>query len=675
MSAQLKYVVDQLNKEPFRRNYNLISFDSLEQLQLLQVLNDVLAEINPQHKLDIREETPDTTAMRMLTELRVLKYKPTVPPGEFRSGLVAGDKPVVYSILEWLFQKMPELKKRAYLARFLIKIEVPGDILQDEQVMDTYTQYEGLIESFTELHKTTESLKTSGFSTTEIRKDISQMEDEKDQVTKRIERLKKKVESVPNYEHMMSIARNFRKEQERETALGQQKQEQKNQLHHAEQRLQRMKHQLKDLKQSTVGVSAEDLVKKLEEENKVNAYMCEEKLPKDLETLRKACQDLERVVNEPAMGQGDLEEIQNQIKSMNSEVNGLIEKRMMHSNPTDDKLSLFRQQASIIARKKAGAADALREAKEELLQARQELADKREAAKNLEGEEVLKGDEFKRYVNKLRGKSTDYKKKRQELAELRAELGVLSRTEEILKQRDEQIQQRLAKLEAKKGVSGYHDTQEELEKVSTIKSELDEVKGRTLEDMSELVRKLNTSIAAKKADLAPIIKELRPLRQQAQELQIEYDEKKTAYDTKAAGLESNRSKLEQEVRAYREECSQEESRYHYLHCMLKMIEMQNQRVASEMKAYTSADQAEKKKAFRDQYTRKLQEQENLGKSLRDKQKAVKESHGPSMKQMKMWSDFQTLMECKKRCFLQQGRDVDADRMVRDEAANEERLVL
>ena len=44
-----------------------------------------------------------------------------------------------------------------------------------------------------------------------------------------------------------------------------------------------------------------------------------------------------------------------------------------------------------------------------------------------------------------------------------------------------------AKLEAKKGVSGYHDTQEELEKVSTIKSELDDVKGRTLEDMSELV--------------------------------------------------------------------------------------------------------------------------------------------------------------------------------------------
>ena len=43
-------------------------------------------------------------------------------------------------------------------------------------------------------------------------------------------------------------------------------------------------------------------------------------------------------------------------------------------------------------------------------------------------------------------------------------------------------------IEATKGVSGYHDTQEELEKVSAIKSDLDEQKGKTLEDISELVR-------------------------------------------------------------------------------------------------------------------------------------------------------------------------------------------
>lgn len=46
MSEQLKFIVEQLNLEPFRKNLNLITFDSLEPMQLLQVLNDVLAEID-----------------------------------------------------------------------------------------------------------------------------------------------------------------------------------------------------------------------------------------------------------------------------------------------------------------------------------------------------------------------------------------------------------------------------------------------------------------------------------------------------------------------------------------------------------------------------------------------------------------------------------------------------
>lgn len=80
-----------------------------------------------------------------------------------------------------------------------------------------------------------------------------------------------------------------------------------------------------------------------------------------------------------------------------------------------------------------------------------------------------------------------------------------------------------------------------------------------------------------------------------QELSQEYDEKKAQYESCAAGLESNRSKLEQvgfirsgrasvlcdtmlwwdivcfvysqEVKALREETSQEENRYHYINSM------------------------------------------------------------------------------------------------------------
>lgn len=49
-----------------------------------------------------------------------------------------GDKHIIYPILQYLFEKLPELKKRAYVARYLMKLEVPGDILVDGEVNDLY---------------------------------------------------------------------------------------------------------------------------------------------------------------------------------------------------------------------------------------------------------------------------------------------------------------------------------------------------------------------------------------------------------------------------------------------------------------------------------------------------------------------------------------------------------
>ena len=73
-------------------------------------------------------------------------------------------------------------------------------------------------------------------------------------------------------------------------------------------------------------------------------------------------------------------------------------------------------------------------------------------------------------------------------------------------------------VESKKGVAGYRQTQDDLEKVSALKSNLDHQKGQTLEEISDMVKVLTQSIAEKKGALAPIIKELRPLRQRSQVL-------------------------------------------------------------------------------------------------------------------------------------------------------------
>uniref|UniRef100_A0A668VKC1 Intraflagellar transport protein 81 homolog n=1 Tax=Oreochromis aureus TaxID=47969 RepID=A0A668VKC1_OREAU len=685
MSEQLKFIVEQLNGEPFKKNFNLITFDSLEPMQLLQILNDVLAEIDPKQAIDIREEMPEQTVKRICALLGMLKYK---PPGNisdvssFRQGLVTGSKPVIHPILHWLLQRVPELKKRAYLARFLVKLEVPADFLQDDIINDTYHQYEELVEGFKTYHKECEQLRTSGFSTAEIRRDISAMEEEKDQLIKRVERLKKRVESVSNHQRMLEQARQLRVEKEREEALTHQKQEQKNQLFQAEQRRLRSEQQLKDLRQAAADANPENwslcplhsgLMKRLEEEIKINSYMVSEKLPKELEGMRRTVQFLQKVASEPAMGQADLQELEDKIKEADSQINQLIEKRMMRYDPMDDKLSLYRQQASIIARRKESKAEELQEAREELAAAERELRQRTNQTQGSDGEEVIRGDEMKRLVAKLRSKGTVYKKKRQEIAELKADYGVVQRTEEILKQRHDAVQQKLQTVEAEKGISGYSDTQEELERVSAIKSELDEKKGRTLDDMSEMVKKLNSMIVEKKSALAPIIKELRSLRQQSQELGQEYEEKKAQYESCAVGLESNRSKLEQEVKALRDEMAQKENRYHYINTMSEILEMQIQRAAEEMKAYVSPDPQEKKKAIREVYMKNISEQELLGKKLREEQKMVRESHSANMEQVKMWRDLEQLMECKRQCFIRAKNRESIGQIIQE--GGEDRLVL
>ena len=50
--------------------------------------------------MDIREEEPEKTALRLLGMLRILKYKPPDHLSEvFRQGLVEGDKQVEVSMI------------------------------------------------------------------------------------------------------------------------------------------------------------------------------------------------------------------------------------------------------------------------------------------------------------------------------------------------------------------------------------------------------------------------------------------------------------------------------------------------------------------------------------------------------------------------------------------------
>jgi hypothetical protein len=70
--------------------------------------------------------------------------------------------------------------------------------------------------------------------------------------------------------------------------------------------------------------------------------------------------------------------------------------------------------------------------------------------------------------------------------------------------------------ERKQGIEGYFSTQERLEELSTMKMEQDELKGKTLDEITGLIKTLNNRIASKKAELDPLLKEVKPLRARIQ---------------------------------------------------------------------------------------------------------------------------------------------------------------
>lgn len=88
---------------------------------------------------------------------------------------------------------------------------------------------------------------------------------------------------------------------------------------------------------------------------------------------------------------------------------------------------------------------------------------------------------------------------------------------------------------------------------------------------------------------------------------------------------------------------------------------------------------------REQFTKKIQEQENLGKGLRDKQKSVRENQDVNVNQVKMWRDVERLLQVKLQLAQRNsGHSADGGDSVRpsgkhrrmaDSSAAEDRLVL
>jgi intraflagellar transport protein 81 len=650
MGGELQFIVDRLNDPPFQMQLTMVAFDEKSPFELLEVVNEVMANLSSQHRIDLRDETPDATATRMLEFMRVLNYKISIEMQQAKAALLHGEPQLIYPMLAWMLQRLPELQKRAYLARFLVNVEVPEHMFTDEEVVEVYQNYKDLQEEFKEVHKTSDKYKSQLISPNEIKKAIMQMEEDKGMLEQKVENLKTKLADHERFEEMFEATHKLRLQQDEQVKLQDRLKDQKAQLLQAEARLNGMVERLNAQRseRSSSSQDARQTLEALEREVDSLEQRALETLPKEIQLKQRRMEELQQVLAEPSVNEVEVAQMEQQQKQMARAVQQLEErKRAQNINP-DDKLAMFRQQATLVAKKREAIAQRLATVGRERAGIEAELAEKAGDLAKVSDRPVLKGDEFRKYASELRGKTAVYKRYRAELSEIRAEWGVVSRTEGLLRQQERALAATLGEVEARRGLTGYGHTQEELEKVSAAKAEVDEVKGKTLEELSAVVAEINDKIKRHKNKLAPQIVKLRKMRTDVRDKETGYLEKKTLYNNTKAGIDSDLGTVRAEAEVALKEAAHEESNVYYYESLgqIETVKLQRSNDERAGRFRRTLPDGTQVRSYKELYAHKIKQQDAASKELRDRQKRIKENQGPNAKQVKMFKDLHKLLRCK-----------------------------
>ena len=262
-------IVELLKRPPFNKKLSLVTFDQLSVQGRTEILNDVLVYLDEkQHKVDLTEETDERRGQRIAQFLNLMKYPNMGKDLEsFMKAIAEGNQTVIYPILNWLLTELDALKKRAYLANFLVPIDVPQEFFQAPEVKDTFAVYKALQKRFTAQHKKVSKYRQNKRAPSELKREIQQLEIERGQLKDKIRKLKSDTSSMKGFAEMLKVTSEYRQEQETEVKLHERIQEQQHFLRLEEQHYEEVKRNLSEMErkyEQGAKLSAADTLKRLE---------------------------------------------------------------------------------------------------------------------------------------------------------------------------------------------------------------------------------------------------------------------------------------------------------------------------------------------------------------------------------------------------------------------------
>lgn len=670
MASQLKEIVERLNTDPFHCDLSLVGFDEKEPFELMEILKKVLMYLDSKHNIDLREEKTEATYQRVAEFLHVLGYQCSFDI-EFQQGLISGAKDTIHPILYWLLSNLEPLRKRSYLAKFCMNLEVPEEFLREEKVYEGYQQYKELQSQFKATHSHVEQERQGRMNPTELHREVAQLDAEREQLAQKIQHLRAKSEKDEGFHVLLQVTSMLRKEQEEEARLAEKLAEQRYQLEQTEQlyieRSARLREMREAQHQDGEG-NAEAMLKMLRSE----VYKGREafhRVRKECEEKMHRLKEVDSALSDPPVTKMDIEHMEVEISGMQNDMTQLDQK--INEQNQDSRLSVYKQQANLVAKKKDVVFKDKKQIEEDRDALSKELSTKEREYEQMKGHKFMKRDEFKNYAASLRDKSAKFKKLKAELSELRHEVAVLVRTEQLLQAKDTTP-------------AGLRETEAMLERASVEKSQVDRAKGKTLDEISAIVQSINTKLKEKKNKLAPQIKALRSVRQNFQQLEDKYKDKKGIYDQARSTMENDLWKVANEVKQLETEVLDSEQEYHKLNMQLCTAESQLSRSHQETRCIrkeAGARHSQEHATLSEHYSAEISSLDEQCKELRKEKKFVEDTHKENLKQKRAFVQLERLMQVKLKVSRQEMQNIQDNRyggrttMMDASTAGVERLVI
>lgn len=199
-----------------------------------------------------------------------------------------------------------------------------------------------------------------------------------------------------------------------------------------------------------------------------------------------------------------------------------------------------------------------------------------------------------------------------------------------MKDRITGVNEHLREREKSEGIDGYHGAKMTLEAKREVALDLNEEKGQTLEDISNIVSRIAEIIAEKKETLQPQMDLLKKKKAMATVMEQEHREKKERYERLSLRFSTDRQAVEKEASLAQEEWKDVDASYREL-------------LSTNDGAKIDLKKLENYSNISAEYEDKLAQKRSAIERLRDEKQNIMNNHSEGSKQRSLFLNLEKLL--------------------------------